>query len=133
MSRHLIFSTLPVGDNNYVVSHPIAPLSLRYCVCHFSLSVSATLSLLSLFYFVTSLYSLSVTSLSALLCLFSLCLLYFVCHLIPSPYPGILVAQLAPVTNAMKVGYPGFRSCLGHAVLSLHVTSVYRAGCIAVV
>lgn len=40
--------------------------------------------------------------------------------------------RLAPLIN-MRVGCPGFSSRLGNAVLSLHVSSVYRAGYLAVI
>lgn len=41
--------------------------------------------------------------------------------------------RLAPTTNTVKVGRPGFRSLLGQAVPSLHVACVCRAGCFAVI
>lgn len=36
---------------------------------------------------------------------------------------------LSSITNAMRIGYPGFQSRLGHAVLSGHTACVYSAGC----
>lgn len=48
-------------------------------------------------------------------------------------YLDSLTQRLAPVTSIMRVGWPGFRSCLGQAVLSLCVASVHRAGCLAMI
>lgn len=55
------------------------------------------------------------------------------------PTPGItnnlnspVAYWLAPVNNALRIGYSGFRSRRGQAVLSLPVASDYRACCFAV-